>query len=192
VDAVQFLLPSIQGLNDKLERATVANDLASYLGVESGLVLEYFRKVAADRVDRTAAPKSAPAKATDRILLPLLVGDAAARSQLIGGLRDLPALRHLPTAPIYDVLIGMEENGEPIDFHSIHSRLPEALQARFAAIVLDAPLAALEDGLACLDALRRDERDAVRRELKTRIRDAERAGQIAAALDLMHELSRLA
>ena len=50
VDAFQFLLPAIQGLNDKLERVAVANDLASYLGVASGLVLDHFRKVAADRV----------------------------------------------------------------------------------------------------------------------------------------------
>ena len=43
-------MPAIQGINDKLERVAVANDLAGYLGVDSGLVLERFRKDAADRV----------------------------------------------------------------------------------------------------------------------------------------------
>ena len=36
VDAFQFLLPAIQGLNDKLERVAVANDLAGYLGFSRG------------------------------------------------------------------------------------------------------------------------------------------------------------
>src|ERR1019366_3474935 len=53
VDVFNFLLPAIQWLNDKLERVSVANDIASYLGVESGFVLEHFRKMAADRAARS-------------------------------------------------------------------------------------------------------------------------------------------
>jgi DNA primase len=189
VDAVQFLLPSIQVLNDKLERAAVVNDLASYLGIERGLVLEHFQKAAIDRVDRMPAPKADPAKASDRILLPLLVADAEARGQLIEGLRHLPALRQLKTAPIYEILIGMHDAGDPIDFNSVHSRLQGALQERFASIVLDAPVASPEDGLACVEALRREDRETLRRELKARIREAERSGDLAEALRLMGELT---
>ena len=57
-DVFQFLLPAIQGLSDKIERVSVANDLASYLGIESGLVLEHFRKMAADRVEHAPAVQS--------------------------------------------------------------------------------------------------------------------------------------
>ena len=191
VDAVQFLLPSIQVLNDKLERAAVVNDLASYLGIERGLVLEHFQKAAIDRVDRMPAAKADPAKATDRILLPLMVADAEAREQLIGGLRDLPALRQLKTAPIYEILIGMHDAGEPIDFNSLHSRLQIGLQERFAAIVLEAPVPALEDGLKCIEALRREDRDTLLRELKARIREAERTGDLGEAFRLAGELTLL-
>jgi DNA primase len=116
VDAFQFLLPAIQGLNDKLERVAVANDVASYLGVESGMVLEHFRKMAADRVERAPAPKTDPARATDRILLPLLVSDSEAREELIGELRELPALLEGPTAPIYEALMAAVDAGEPVEF----------------------------------------------------------------------------
>ena len=34
MDAFKFLLPSVQKIGDKLERAAVASDLASYLGVD--------------------------------------------------------------------------------------------------------------------------------------------------------------
>ena len=49
MDAFKFLLPAVQKISDKLERAAVANDLAGYLGVEPGLVLEQFKRAATDR-----------------------------------------------------------------------------------------------------------------------------------------------
>ncbi len=155
MDAFQFLLPAIQGLNDKLERVAVANDLASYLGVEPGMVLDHFRKAAADRVERSPAPKTEASRATDRILLPLLVSDEAARAELIDPLRGLPALRQLNTAPIYEMLIAMHDAGETVSFNTLHARIPEALQGTLAAIVLDSRAGdqpTLEDGLACVEA----------------------------------------
>jgi DNA primase len=195
VDAFQFLLPAIQGLNDKLERVAVANDLASYLGVESGLVLDHFRKVAADRVERTPAPKADSSRATDRILLPLLVIDAEAREKLIGHLKDLPALRLLNTAPIFEAMFAMHDGGESVSFNTLHARVPPAMQDILASLVLDAGAgggATLEDGLACVEALRRDDRDTMVRDLKTRIKSAEREGRINEALALMQQLSRFA
>jgi DNA primase len=191
VDAVRFLLPSIQVLNDQLERAAVVNDLASYLGIDADPIREHFRKAAVDRVDRPlAAPKAEAAKATDR-LLPLLVADAEARDQLIPRLGGIAALAQLRTAPIYKMLIVMHEAGEPIDFVSVHSRLQGQLQETFARIVLDAPLASLEDGLNCIAALQREDRETHIREIKGRIREAERAGRVEEAFTLMKELSSL-
>jgi DNA primase len=195
VDAFQFLLPAIQGLNDKLERVAVANDLASYLGVAPGLVLDHFRKVAADRVERSPAPKTETSRATDRILLPLLVNDSEARAKLMDGLRDLPALRQLSTAPIFEALLTMHDSGETISFNTLHARIHPSLQDVLAAIVLDSGLAggaALEDGRACVEALRRDDRETMLRELKSRIKSAEREGRMAEALALMQQLSQFA
>jgi DNA primase len=194
IEVFQFLLPAIQGLNDKLKRASVASDLASYLGVDSGDVLEQFRKMAADRVERTIAPKVDPAKATDRILLPLLVGEGDSRSELIEGLRGIAALSHGPAAPIYATLIALHDAGENINFNSLHERLAPPDQNRLASIVLDAAgtATALEDGLACIHALRREEREAARRDLKLQIKNAEREGRMKDALHLMRQLGELA
>ena len=196
VDAFQFLMPAIQGLNDKLERVAVANDLASYLGVDSGLVLERFRKDAAARVERTpAAPRSEPARATDRILLPLLLGDAETREPLLAELRSFDAWKQTRAAPIYEVLINMHDSGETINYNTLHERLPEALQRQLSATVLEAETAgeaSLENGLACIAAMRREDREAVLRELKSRIRTAEREGRLQEALDLARQLSGIA
>jgi DNA primase len=193
-DVFRFLLPAIQGLNDKIERVSVANDLASYLGVESGLVLEHFRKMAADRAERAPAAKADPTKATDRILLPLLLNNAEARAELIGHLRDLPGLRESPAASLYAALTAMHDAGEHITFNSLHERLAPADQERLSALVLeeDAAGTTIEDGTACIEALRREDKEAVRRDLKARIKTAEREGRIKDALELMHRLSEIA
>src|SRR5207247_8421094 len=65
MDAFKFLLPSVQKISDKLERAAVANDMASYLGVEASLVLDQFRRAATER--RAQAPPARP-----RIAIPAL------------------------------------------------------------------------------------------------------------------------
>ena len=44
MDAFKFLLPSVEKVGDKLERAAIASDLAGYLGVEPGLVLDQFKR----------------------------------------------------------------------------------------------------------------------------------------------------
>src|SRR6185369_9293326 len=83
VAVFQFLLPAIQGLPDKLERAAVANDVASYLGIERGLVLENFRKMAVERQENQIHRVREPLPNTDRILLGLILTDANALAEIL-------------------------------------------------------------------------------------------------------------
>jgi DNA primase len=193
MDAFQFLMPAIQGLNDKLERVTVVNDLAGYLGIEPGLVLERFRKMAADRaVQSEPAPKRDLTRHTDRILLPLLLTDAEARARLIEELRGLPILKQEGTGEIYAALISAHDAGEEVSFNSLHARLSPALQERLAAHVLESSEPpSLEDALASVEKLRRESRETRLRELKMQIKAAEREGRMADALRLAGELQQL-
>jgi DNA primase len=191
-DIFKFLLPAIQGLRDKIERVSVANDLASYLGIESGLVLEHFRKMAADRTEHTPTmPKADPAKATDRILLVLLLNDESVRQELLDALRELPGWRQSPTAPIYETLITMHDANVAISFNALHERLAPADQEKLASIVLVAAGGSVtaEDGTACIDKMRRDNRETIVRDLKARIKIAEREGRFSDAFELMRTLS---
>lgn len=193
VDAFQSLVPAIQDLGDKLARVTYANDLAGYLGVDQGIVLEHFRKLATDRVERSPAPKADPTRATDRILLSLLLNDSDARAQLMDRLRELPSLKQLATAPIFETLIAMHSAGETVSFNTIHDRLHPSMQEALSAAVLDSShgAATLEEGLECIEALRLSNRTSLIQELKTRIKSAEREGRIKEALELARELSQI-
>ena len=191
-DIFKFLLPAIQGLRDKIERASVANDLAHYLGIESGLVLEHFRKMAADRTEHTPVPpKADPAKATDRILLVLLLNDESVRPELLDALRELPGWRQSPAAPIYQTLIAMHDANEAISFNALHQRLGPTDQEKLASLVLETAVASVkaEDGAACIEKMRRDDRETIARDLKARIKIAEREGRISDAFELMRTLS---
>ena len=54
VAAAKAMLPAIHKITDKIERATVANEVAALLGIDSTLVLEQFRKTAVNRTESRA------------------------------------------------------------------------------------------------------------------------------------------
>ncbi|HET6441234.1 MAG TPA: DNA primase, partial [Phycisphaerae bacterium] len=84
VDAFRaVLLPAIQRVPDKLERAAVAEEVASYLRVDPGLVRREFRKTSARAADPA---RPAPANAVDakeKLLISLMLNDLDARAQVI-------------------------------------------------------------------------------------------------------------
>jgi hypothetical protein len=88
----------------------------------------------------------------------------------------------------------MHDAGEAISFNSLHERLEPEHQERLAAIVLETDSGGLtvEDGAACIQALRREDKEAEKRELKSRIKAAEREGRMKEALELMGKLAELA
>jgi DNA primase len=190
VDAFKFLMPSIHGLHDPIERAAVAQDIATYLGLERGLVLDQFRKVALDRTSRQPQKAADPARATDRILLPVLLTDSDVRDQILGSLQKLNTWRRFSTAPIYETLLKMHENRDAISYETVNARLSESQQEMLAGIVLvreENPQPTVDDAHSCLVTLQRHETEDALRELRNQIRLAEREGRIAEALDLMQK-----
>ncbi len=194
VEAFQFLLPAIHGLTDKLERVAVANDIASYLHIDTGLVLENFRKMAADK--RSPAPAAPPERlgANDRMLINLLLADEEAREEFLPELKEMAVLRESPARKIYAALFAMHDSAAPMQFGDLHARLDEAGQKILAATLIgsesgDAEVT-IEHGRSCLEALRMLNSRMEPAEIKIKIREAERAGNITEALRLMQLLKR--
>jgi DNA primase len=194
MDAFQFLMPAIQSLSEKLERAAVANDLAGYLGIETGLVLEQFRKTATNRSGQTPPVAPNPARKADRILIPLVLSetlteDRAERRRFFAALRQVSM--NGPAAPIYEVILGMHENDEIINFNTLHERLQAEQQEILAGLVLDpaAAAASVEDGMAAIAALEQEQAEASRKDLLARIKAAEREGRIAEAMELARQMA---
>jgi DNA primase len=192
VDAFQFLLPAVQGITDKIERVAVANDVASYLNVTSGLVLENFRKLAADKRDTTVRQIAIRLPESDRILIHVMLLYPDAREQLIPALKELAVIRLSAARRIYEALFALHESGGAMQYASLYERLEEPDRAALSATLLggdqNESSLTMEAALSCLVSLRAKERDGKASEIKARIRDAERAGNFQEALALMQML----
>jgi len=195
MDAFKFLLPAVQKIPDKLERAAIANDVAGYLGVDAGLVLDEFKKAAADR--RPTAPRSAPRPAVpamERMLLNALIASADVRAEILPEL-DTALTEGFVTSDILDAVRHLDGAGSEVTFSALDGRLADS-----ARTLLHEVLAADEIGDDALygeqarACLRRLETDFKRRQLdqvRDRIKSAEREGRFEEALKLLVELSRL-
>jgi DNA primase len=194
VAGFQFLLPAIQRLPDKIERVAVANDVAGYLGVDAGLVLENFRKAATDRRDKKVAPVREPLRADEKILLNLLVSDTEARQELIPELEQLPALEQFATRRIFKALFALHAGGS-VTYEELHARLEENDRELLASAVLrdetDGSAVSLSLGEECLRSLQRSSLKTQVAALKARVKEAERSGNLREALRLAEELHDL-
>jgi DNA primase len=195
VAGFQFLLPAIQRLSDKLERLAVVNDVAGYLGVDPGPVLENFRKAAGERREKTVRHATEPVKAVERILLNLVLVNADARSHLLPRLKRMPALAQFSTRRIFEAVFALDEAGNTVMFSDLDARLEENDRTLLASAVLadetDSQVFSLEQGEACLLTLESTQRDNERAALKAQVRVAERDGNFSEALRLSAELSRM-
>ena len=193
VAAFQFLLPAVQRLSDNLERLAVVNDVAGYLGVDPGPVLESFRKAAAERREKTVKPAAEPVRAVERILLNLFLVNADARSRLLPRLRRMPGLAQFATRRIFEAILALDEAGSPVLFSDLDARLEDNDRALLASTVLtdetDRDAFSLEQGQECLLTLEGSQRDSERAELKVKVKQAERDGNLAEAFRLSAELS---
>jgi DNA primase len=192
VAAFQFLLPAIQRLTDKIERSAVANDVAGYLGIDSGLVLENFRKAATDRREKTLVAPPESMRHDEKILLNLFLSNEEAREQLIPELRSLAAVEQFTTRRIFQALFALHDAGAPFGLAELDARLDEADRSKLASIALSADSQgenySLQVGVACLEKLQRQTLEAQIVVLKASIKEAERAGKITEALRLYEDL----
>lgn len=195
VAAFQFLLPAIQRMPERLDRLAVANDVAEYLRMEPGVVLDEFRKAAAERRRQTKPREQVLPDPNEVLLLHALLNDPEARAEIAPLLGELSVLEKSPSHGIFDAIRRIAAAGEPLTYHSLEARLREEDRQRLAALVLaDDTLAgsySTELAVSCVRKLAASEQEARRALLRRRIRDAEQTGNLEEALRLLEELGRL-
>jgi len=195
VAVLKSLLPSVQAITDPLERMAVAENLADYIGVGRGAVLETFRKAVVDRRETTMERPKENLRADERGLLEVLLSEAEGREELVGELETIEVLDRVATRRIYQAIRALHTAGGAITFDGVNARLEENDQILLAEALLseDAETHEVntEYGRRCLESLRRSEDQFRRAELKAQVKQAERAGNLAEALRLSEELIRL-
>jgi len=187
VAAFQAVLPAINRLGNKLERVALVNDVADRLGVEPGLVLENFRRAAAER--RGPGPAPVPAarlKPLEKVLLRLVLESAEARAGLLPAASSSEALAEMTSAGIFRAMAALENAGERFDVTAVEARLSEADRKLLAEVLFDegAP-PGMEDGRKALEALETAAWQSQQKALHKQIQEAQKAGNLDEALRLL-------
>ena len=197
IAGLQFLMPAIQRVSDRLERATIAQEVAGYLGIERGLVLDQFRKAAADRREAAPQHRGTETHALEKLLLNALLVSAAARDQVLPRLLELEITAPFATRNILTALSALDPQQADVSsvFAAVEARLSESDRDLLAKVVFADELGeesrALEQALECLKTLENQNRDLHRTSLRDKIKSAERTGDIPEALRLMQQLNEL-
>ena len=192
VAVLNFLLPKVQAVNDPLERMTIANDVAGYIGVEKGMVLDAFRKSAGARHEKGIQRPQNPLRPDERILLIALLTDPESRDGIVAQVKSMESLETLPSRRILHAVQAVEEAGARMTFEEINARLEEADQNMLAQALLNEDCEVTpEEVSAALDSMRRTEEQYRRSQLKARITESERSGHMDEAIRLTLELQGL-
>jgi len=196
IAGMQFLLPAIQKVHDKLERATIAEELASYLNIDRGLVLDQFRKIATER-NAALAPRSAAAAlpGAEKVLLNALLTSAEARSTVLPRIVEMRVFDRLGTKAILQTLAVLSSEDKPFSFSELEQRLDSPNRDLLASVVFADEIGdeflALDQANQCLRTLEAQNREMQVSHLRDSIRASERAGNFSEAMRLMEQLNEL-
>jgi len=195
---LKYLVPAVQRIPDKLEQMQVAIEVAGYVGVDQanqGMVLDAFKKSVANRNDRPMQQPVELVRPDEKGLLNVLLSDIEGREALLGELPKIEVLQRLAARRVFQAILAIHAANAPLTFDAVNSRLEEPDQRLLAVAVLSAEGEGtdftLEYGMQCLESLRRSDYRQRVRELKQRIKEAERTGNLAEALRLAQELQEL-
>jgi DNA primase len=192
VAVLQFLMPAVERISDKLERMTIANDVAGYLGVDRGMVLDSFRRIVAERRDKPLEGPRIELRHDERMLLNALLTQPEMRGEVIGELKSIEAIGGFSTRRIFQAIFALHEAGGRLSFEEVHARLEEADQNLLAqAILSEDAQTSREEVMAAIGSMRRTGEQQQRSQLKARIHESERAGNWEEALRLTGELQGL-
>jgi DNA primase len=190
MDAFRELMPRVQRVPDKLERAAVVDDLAGYLGVEPSLVRDQFKRSAVGRAPSPQPTKRIELPPTERMLVLALLGSARVRREILPELSsDMTA--GFASREIFDAFRHATADDPARLFSEVEGRLSELSKVLLHDVVAaDQTIEGQEEELAwdqaraCLQRLQSDSRKRRILELKGQVKIAVREGRAEDALVL--------
>ena len=189
VKALNFLLPHIRRMPNRIQRDEFAADAAQKLGIDSALMRQELKQAAAQRLESVPQHRQEPISETERVLLRALVmpeTDAARRLASEQLAQHPEWFADLVMADVLETLSQAPCPANPLDAAGTNES-----RAQLASALQHAPEATnrsvvtqVEDALHTLERRRLERRQ---RELRTQIAEADRRGDQAMLSTLMME-----
>jgi DNA primase len=178
VKAMNFLLPHIRRMPNRIQRDEFAADAAQKLGIDSALLRQELKQAAAARLESVAQHRQEPISETERVLLRALVlpeSDPARRLAAEQLAQHPEWFADLAMADVLEVLSQGPCPENPLDAATtVELRAPLASALQLPVDVKNRSLVLqVEDALHSLERRRLERRQ---RELRSQIAEADRRG----------------
>jgi len=196
VEVLRRMLQTVNLLPDKLRRLAVVDNMADILEVPKGMVLDEFKKAAAERrVDVRRKPETAGFHPNEQLLLRALLTNPEAREEILPVLKPMALVERFRTKGIFEAVFRLAETHPEFTFSDLEERLPDGEKALLAELIFaddqGGESVPFEQALGCLRALTESGRKLQKEEVKKQVKEAERAGNLEEALRLMRQLGEL-
>jgi DNA primase len=192
IDAFQSLLPAVEQVHDRLERAAIAREVAEQLGVERETVQQALRPKGATVHTQRPREVSSSAAPNERLLIACMLASSESRTLVREYLRDEPEATGLELLPVFQALIEDEGNGQTFSLTRVLEKLSEREQQIVSEISFSESQVLEEQASNqvrdCLKSLREKVSFQRQDSLKKRIRELETQGNLSEAMQLMGEL----
>ncbi len=195
VDAFKFLSPTIQQVNDRVERNAILNELAEYLNVDREVLRENFRRMPHSEPAQKPRDLLSAIPPNEKLLLGCFLTSADARLVIKEYFRRVDVLPALELRNILEALLASDPEEAPFSLESAAIKLEPRMQKiltelSFSDLGIREEDAA-QQALHCLQALETKSANAARDTLRRRIRELEREGNFTEALGLADELNKM-
>jgi DNA primase len=195
MDAFKFLWPTLQQVNDKLERSVIASELAEYLNIDREEIRRQFSRSPSASAARRPLDVSSTVPPNEKLLLACLLSSAGAREAVrhYRASADFPG--QLELRSVFDGILQFDEKKSAFSLDAILTTLEPRLQ-RILTEISFAEMGIREEGSAeqalhCLSALEEKAVSTRRESLRLQIRELEQSGKFDEAFRLYDELNRM-
>lgn len=182
-----LLLPAIKRISDRLERATVANEVADYLGLDRNVVLSEFRRMPGGQRAQSAAPKAEEAPVRERVLLRSIVTDRDVRDLLVPRLQASRSARKYFVWPLLETIFALYEEDPSFTYEALDVRTGGENRLLHTTLFADKSeeVFAPEQAQAFSELLETEDLAVECKQLEREIQEAEKSGRLDQALELM-------
>ena len=184
VKALNFLLPHIKRMPNRITRDEFAADAAQKIGIDSALVREELKQAAAKRRDSLAHAMPAFSEA-ERVLLRALA-EAPSHSACQAAVAGFDANEaHFEGLTVASILKQLRHRGSADPIDAVNDPLEHSLLAQ--VLLAESEPVGVEHVTAALDTLRHRHLERCQRDLRAAIAEAERRSDSAAVIRLTAE-----
>jgi DNA primase len=196
VAAFQFLVPSVNLLRDEIQRVAIATELVEHLRLDHGqnLVAQQFVRAAAKRHQRPLQEPVVPEGFApgEGLLLRCLLQSEQARLEMLDDVVALATEQDIPSRRILEAMKAVVRE-ETFHYGALEGRLEEKDRELLSKLVFGVSLenTSLEEAREFFNAMRRQAWLARQRALLGMITEAEKKGDHAQAIELLHRKKAL-